>query len=500
VTNRPRSRGALTASTFATIFLLLATASNGQHAAPLPTRAQPAALLPTLPTPLPEAGRARVDTAAGVGLSGTQTSGAEETLIPGWANITPGTVPPPPRIGSSIVFDPVDGYDLMFGGEGPTAPMGDTWIFEQSVWRELSPAVAPPARDHFAMVWDPAGPYVLLFGGAAPGTTFNDTWTFLHGEWTELSEPVHPSARWGTSITWDSRDNLALLFGGCASGWPLNDTWAFKDGVWSQLHPSQSPSPREDAALGYNLHDNQTVLFGGDDYNDTIYGDTWIFSSGEWIELSHAASPGLLTYASVAYDPVVNSVILFGGYNETPTQGTWWFSNGTWTELPYDQPPSPRYLAPMAMDGNDSGLILFSGGGPQGLLGDTWEYYNLSLSPLLSISSSDPLQVSLSMIVSGYRGQLRCDWSLGDGTSSAEPTLTHTFSAQGSYTITASATDSDGSTETVTFLLSVGMEHSVPQAPGEYSLSTLVVSDVIAAAIASVVTVGVVTVARRKPS
>lgn len=378
-----------------------------------------------------------------------------QTTTPAWTNISGQTIAPPSRVGAGLVFDPVDGYDLLFGGEGPTAPMNDSWIFSQGVWSEIYPNQSPPARDHFSMVWDPSGPFVLLFGGAAsPNVTFSDTWTFLHGKWNYVPFTIHPIARWGSSMTWDGRDQEIVLFGGCAASNPLNDTWEFSSGLWREDRTGSSPPAREDAELGYDGVSNQTILFGGDDYSNQIFGDTWSFAGGVWHELGSVGSPGNLTYGSMAYDTGIRAFVLYGGYDGTAEGRTWSFDGERWLPLAVQSGPSPRFLSILAPYGNST-LLLFSGDGSSGFLSDTWELYDLQLTPYVAATGSGTGSYLFAVAVTGGVGGVTVNWMLGDGTLSNLASFSHTFLHDGSYLGVAEANDTLGARSIVELVFAV---------------------------------------------
>lgn len=375
--------------------------------------------------------------------------------MPAWRAATALPAEPLARVGGTIVFDPVDGYAVLFGGEGSLGPFGDTWIFKNSLWQEIFPPVSPPARDHYAAAWDAAGPYIVLFGGAAQGKVFGDTWTFLHGNWTNVSATDGPVARWGATMAWNGAMNAPILFGGCIQGHAVNDTWEFADAAWVQLHTSRAPSAREDSVFVWDPTDEGDVLFGGDDYNDTFYQDTWTLDLGGWTRVSANAPQGNLTYSSAAFYPALRGVLLFGGYNGNPTAGTWEFSAGTWSELLLRQAPPARELSQLGADSNDSGLVLFSGEG-QVLLSDTWELYGLNVTPALAVNSTNPLQVSFTALASGGDDELTYAWLLGDGSTSNLPSFIHVFSSPGTYLVQITVRDSQGALTIVTSPIVIG--------------------------------------------
>ena len=79
---------------------------------------------------------------------------------------------------------------VLFGGNpgsGAPAP-GDTWSYNGTAWKKLTPAQSPSARYDAPMVFDPDKHRMILFGGEglSEGQTgpLNDTWTWDGTTWT----------------------------------------------------------------------------------------------------------------------------------------------------------------------------------------------------------------------------------------------------------------------------------------------------------------------------
>lgn len=79
---------------------------------------------------------------------------------------------------------------LLFGGNPGTgaAAAADTWTYDGSAWKKLTPAQSPPARYDAPMVFDPDQHRTVLFGGQGlgegQGALLNDTWTWDGTSWT----------------------------------------------------------------------------------------------------------------------------------------------------------------------------------------------------------------------------------------------------------------------------------------------------------------------------
>jgi hypothetical protein len=194
------------------------------------------------------------------------------------------------------------GNVVLFGGAGSPDPLGDTWTYDGHGWTQATPSASPDPRTGPAMA--AYGGEIVLFGGVVgvlSGASFvNDTWTWDGSNWKELSPPVSPPAR--TAAVMQPLGGRLILFGGQhvgASGGSerINDTWAW-DGQWTQLFPSASPPARAYAVSG--TIGNRMFVAGGIGETQTL-SDTWAFDGSTWTELP-VSGPGVdeLGFGSMA--------------------------------------------------------------------------------------------------------------------------------------------------------------------------------------------------------
>lgn len=175
----------------------------------------------------------------------------------GWAplmaNATVGIPGPPPRWGPSMVYDPSDGYVVLFGGSSGGAgspPYSDTWTFRNGNWTNITSklSVSPPGREEGGFSWNSADNYAILFGGDTDGAhVFSDTWKFIHGAWSNITLPLPPQGRSSPAMSDDPTDGYVLLFGGQTplSPYLLGDPWRFSQGTWAPITsaaPVQNPT------------------------------------------------------------------------------------------------------------------------------------------------------------------------------------------------------------------------------------------------------------------
>lgn len=243
-----------------------------------------------------------------------------------WTQMTPATSPPA-RASGALAFDPATGQTILFGGAGSTRLLGDTWSWTGSTWNSLAPATAPTARTGAAIAYDPATGQLLLFGGSNGPTFYSDTWTWTGTTWQQLVPAASPPARSNGMMAFDPATGRIVLFGGTGSGGVLGDTWVWNGASWTQLSPTSSPSARSSGLLQFDQADGAMVLFGGDNNPSLLSGffsDTWEFSGVTWTQLSPSSNPTARAGAASAFDPEGGSTVLFGGlYGSTPLGDTW---------------------------------------------------------------------------------------------------------------------------------------------------------------------------------
>jgi len=369
---------------------------------------------------------------------------------------------PSARYLSMMVYDPIDGYVLLFGGADATGALADTWSFAHGQWSPLSPGNSPSGRYLSGIAWDAADGYVVMFGGAtALGAGFvNETWTYLHGSWSNITGTTNqtPAARWRPLMAYDGGDGYVLMYGGTSLTAADTDTWKFVHGNWTALTVSGSPPARFRAGMAYDPVDNYTVVFGGCTSFACAAPDTstWIYRNGTWSSLASATHPSGRVYYGITYSSIARTLLLFGG-STVPTAAsgalsdTWNFTAGNWTSLTTSLTTSPPKLAylTMAFDPLDGYTIAFGGQFSNATYSNqTWALGPSILGQLSVVPGAIDLgqSVTLNATPVGHSGYVAYNYSgLPPGCANANlSAISCTPNATGSFPVVVTLNDSSG--------------------------------------------------------
>lgn len=300
-----------------------------------------------------------------------------------WSNVCPAN-PPGPRAYAAMKFDPSVGSIVLFGGFGCPTPscttntyLNETWTFKGGNWTLLHPASSPPPQRSMAAVYDGLDNYLLILGGEnryaqhGPGLG----WFFANGSWKNLTLTVssyHSNPYEGIygDVCFDA-STRAVMF--VING----DLWTYKSGNWS-LNDSSSAVTQPSALMSYDWADHYVLLL--DD------GATWSFSGNEWSEVNTGTNYPTSGAQSMTFDSADGYVLLYvrAIINNTALSQTWTYRNGSWSMLHVQSGPSARTSPGLVFDDSDGYVILLGGSCSHALCGDMW---NFSMGRWLNISS-----------------------------------------------------------------------------------------------------------------
>ncbi len=387
-----------------------------------------------------------------------------------------------------MAYDPIDGQVLLFGGLSRNRSDGDTWVFGNNHWTNLTPnlTLSPPPRYKGGLVYDSEDNEMLLFGGHSGAGYRNDTWSFDGAAWHSVPSTLSPGPREDVAMADDPMDHYVLLFGGEApSGQLTDDTWTFTGGQWTNITTAVALAPpaREAGGLTYDGADQYVLLFSGKHGTNSLFRDTWSYTGGVWTNrtLNLTVSPPVREEMSLTYDFVDGFVLLFGGFHfPNSLADEWTYVNGTWSpEFPASLPPA-RLDAPVAYyPGQGFGFVLLFGGRSSPLpnatlYADTWSY---KVPITVSVAASDQFidlgeATQLSLTASGgYPPYVSYSWQGLPGPCSAGSVtnLSCTPGTNGTFPIFALATDSGGfNGSSGPFVLRVNADPSVSAAASTY--------------------------------
>jgi len=351
-----------------------------------------------------------------------------------------GDAAPTPRLAGAVASDPVDGYVLLFGGEGPgDTGLSDTWTYAGG-WSQLQPAHSPPPGPALAATEPGTGRVVLVTAccalGAVPTAERMQTWRWTGADWSLLG----PSPGWVTTAAivadgWDGTVVMLAAGGGSGSGFTYvwdgsawssrggaappvpagvrpqltydprsrlvldvvpaaggtHDTWAWDGRAWTRAETGGGPP-----VVGLVLAEpagGHALLYGGTAEADELT-QRWFWAGSEWAETIRppavAAQPSASFGAAVAADPGTGGLVLSGGAGASGE--TWVWSGHDWTQAFFTTPaPLPRQGAAMAYDPVSHRTLLLGGRLDDGATtDDMWAWQGSSWVPLRPTSLPPP--------------------------------------------------------------------------------------------------------------
>ena len=397
---------------------------------------------------------AGVSTALIVGLV---TAAAAVAAASSWTQASP-SLSPPTRYSASMATDG-NGNVLLFGGNGATFGLADTWLWNGADWRQPVLTTAPPGRAWAGAASAPNGD-VVLFGGvkttggpSPPPLFYNDTWLWNGSSWTQASPSTSPPARYGAGMATDKNGNVVLFGGQDPSYNNLNDTWLWDGSTWTKASPATSPPARVNFAMATDKNGN-VVLFGGVPSSGPGFQDTWLWNGSNWTQVFPAVSPSGRVGQAMASDPDEN-VILFGGMATGFVADTWIWDGSAWAQASPSTSPSARVNASAATDKNGN-VALFGGVASTGPGNDTW----LFGSPADKTPPEITVPADKSIPATSAAGAAVTYTVTATDNSGTNPTVTCTppsgsVFAVGTTNVNCTATDLSGNTAAKSFTVHV---------------------------------------------
>lgn len=226
------------------------------------------------------------------------------------------TTRPFTRQGCGLVATPIG--PVMFGGANVNFSyiMFDTWWWSGTDWVQFVTSTTPPPRSFHSMVYDPVRGVVVVFGGGG-GALRNDTWEF-DGDWHQRFPAHSPPARWCAGAFFSPVINCTIVTGGGDFGMTTNyaDVWAWDGTDWQQLATTSGPAARQGAAVGWDPVAQKALLFGGRSSATNYFADTWEVAVSPWPHASYTP------FGAGCAGPTGQVPQLAAAPNEVPAIGT----------------------------------------------------------------------------------------------------------------------------------------------------------------------------------
>jgi hypothetical protein len=254
---------------------------------------------------------------------------------------------------------------LNVSGNPPTTIQ--TWTWDGSAWKHLSPASSPDTV--LSLTFDAARAQVVGFGKNAPpeASVPGETWTWDGESWHRESPAIEPPARQQPSLVYDSKRKRVVMYGGVSRpNERLRDVWAWDGTNWSRL--ADLPEAFFDLRDGaYDPVHDQIVQFLDTGYQGT--SEVLLFNGFAWTE-EIVSSQDLPTSGPLALDENRQQIVLFADQidrtshppvSEGGRPSTWVWDGSNWTNISTGTGPLNRADALLAYDSTRRALILFGG-------------------------------------------------------------------------------------------------------------------------------------------
>ncbi len=128
-----------------------------------------------------------------------------------WVNLT-GALGPSGRLGAAITYDAAVDRTVLFGGYNGSTYLGDTWWFDYAgrSWVRQSPSTSPSPRYLSGFAYDPMVGWDVLFGGFS---TNAETWSYqpASNAWIRLFPSSSPPGCSGASLVYMASASQPLL-------------------------------------------------------------------------------------------------------------------------------------------------------------------------------------------------------------------------------------------------------------------------------------------------
>jgi len=269
-----------------------------------------------------------------------------------WSELNTGENPPP-RMCTRMVCDTRNKAMIVFGGDGQSRWLADTWKFDlkRDRWSRSVASGAPAARAGHFTVYDPSSDLVII-GGGYNSQELTDMWGYDtdSGSWHKIRGEV--PAGWYITADIMPRHGIILLTTsikregdtrGCNEIYPVRTTWAYKIDKGSLIDSDTIPGPEQELLK----RPVEMAVIGTEP--DSVRSRMQMekirsMPVNRWI---HFDDPGriapLRTWGSCAFDTEKGRIIYWGGghcgyggndYDLYDVEQNTWISSPVVTEYP----------------------------------------------------------------------------------------------------------------------------------------------------------------------
>ncbi len=309
-----------------------------------------------------------------------------------WRMLAP-AVSPPARDGHDLAADAARRRIVLFGGSQPGTGVqahGDTWTFDGATWARATPPRSPTPRDAHRMVFEPLAGGVMLFGGDVTtggadttGTEGEDAWIFDGATWS-MAVTTSPPSRSGAVMAYDPDLRRIVLSSGKMESGHLDDTWQFDASGWSPVPTTRGPGFMHQGAAAFfaGATTRAVMFYGGRRPDDTVSNQLWRLDATTWTQVP-AGTPTPSYSTDMVFDELTRELRWACGNSVVPAplplvlNETWEYAGTAFQRLtPVASPPARyRHAIEYADSAAPAGTVLF-GGTSQTLLAadDTWVF------------------------------------------------------------------------------------------------------------------------------
>lgn len=186
-----------------------------------------------------------------------------------------------------------------------------------ATWTTIAtaPQTTFPWRMAFDVVYDPVRGVAVLFGGYTGNAELNDTWEFDGTTLTMRMVPA-PPPRWGHAMAYDADRGVVVMYGG-RNGPQLSDMWDWNGTAWTPTPHAVGPGPRSFHGLAYDIDRSRLVLVGN---YGTAASSIWEWQPSGWTQSS--ASNSARSHMGLVYDSLRARLVSSGGTNPSLDSGS----------------------------------------------------------------------------------------------------------------------------------------------------------------------------------